>query len=69
MIKLYEVDVRRTEIGVVEVWAMSPKDAIAKVRQGIFKAKEFWTSTDVEPLEARAKFEQYSENELALAKI
>ena len=68
MPKLFEVDVRRTEIGVVEVWAANAKEAISKVNLGIYKAREFWTSTEVEPLEARAKFEAY-ENEIALANI
>ena len=68
MPKIYEVDVRRTEIGVVEVYASSHTQAIEMVKRGVFRAKEFWTATEVEPLEARAKFETYA-NELALANI
>lgn len=62
----YEVDVRKVDFGYVSVTADNPADAIEKVKRGYFKAKEFWTSIEIQPLCARPKgFQQEIDSTLS----
>jgi hypothetical protein len=52
--KFYDVDVRKVDIGHIIVEADSREEALLKIKDGEFipVRQEFWTSVNLEPLDA-----------------